>query len=145
MMGIGEPLTGSPESFPIPYTPLKPFGPAMAAMTGGVHGQGVNEQAAPSGAGGAQPGPNSVTLEEATKILGAVQKLKGAVYLLGDIVANGYTDGSVEVALEKPIDKQTIANSVKGTKLENRIRFETTIPTTGATQVAGPQALAGVR
>ena len=142
MMGMGEPLTGTAESFPIPYTPLKPFGPAVAELAGtGVHGQGANE-AALSGAGiqpGEQPGANAVTLDEATEILSGIDKLKGALYLMGDIVQRGFTEGSVQVGITKAIDKATVSNAVRGTKLAGRIVFETSIPT-GAVQVAGPKA-----
>jgi len=137
MLGMGEPVTGE-EGFPIPYTPLKPFGPAVAELAGtGVHGAAANEQAL---GGGEQPGANSITFQEAQEILSGVQKLKGGVYLIGDIVERGYTDSSVEIGLEKAIDKATITNAVRDTKLYGRIRWSSTIPTTGAMQVAGPQA-----
>jgi hypothetical protein len=142
MMGLGEPMTGQ-EGFPLPYTPLKPFGPAMAEMAGtGVHGNAATEKALTS-AGikpGEQPGANSITLQEAKDILSAIDKLKGAVYLLEDIVSSGFTESSVAVGLTKAIDKATIVNAVRGTKLANRIRFidlsSGTIPP-GSEQVAG--------
>jgi hypothetical protein len=148
MMGMGEPLTGSPESFPIPYTPLKPYGPGVAELAGtGVHGQGANE-AALSGQGitpGEQPGLNSITLEEATQILGGIKKLKGAVYLLEDIAERGFTEGSVAVGITMAGDKATISNAIRATKLAGRVRFITinagALPP-GAQQVAGTQTKA---
>jgi hypothetical protein len=146
MMGLGEPMTGT-EGFPIDYSPLKPYGPAMAQLAGtGVHGAAVDNMGAAGPLAvpaGEQGGANAITLEEATQILGAVQKLKGEVFVMGDIVERGFTDGSVEVGLTKPIDKATISNGTKGTKLQGRIRFQNTIPTTGTVKVAGPSA-AGV-
>lgn len=148
MMGMGEPLTGNPESFPIPYTPLKPYGPGVAELAGtGVHGQGANE-AALSGQGiapGEQPGPNSITLEEAQQILSGVGKLKGAVYLLEDIVERGFTEGSVAVGITNAGDKATLSNAIRATKLSGRVRFitiaEGALPP-GAMQIAGPQTKA---
>jgi hypothetical protein len=136
LMGLGEPMTGS-EGFPLPYTGLKPFGPAMAELAGtGVHGQGATEAAL----GGAQPGPNAITLQEVQDVFSSIQKLKGAVFVFGDVVDTGYTDGSVEVGLTNPGDKATIVNAVKGTKLYGKLIFSSTIPTSGTVQVAGPQA-----
>lgn len=125
VLGMGEPMTGE-EGFPIEYTPLKPYGPALAELAGsGVHGASANE-AALAGTGitpGEQPGPNAITLEEATKILSGVKKLKGAVYLLEDIVERGFTEASVAVGLTNMVDKATITNAVRKTKLYGRIRF----------------------
>lgn len=125
VMGMGEPLTGE-EGFPIPYTPLTPFGPALTELAGsGTHGAAANE-AALSGRGvapGEQPGPDSITLEEAMQILGGVPKLKGQVFLLEDITERGFTEGRVVVGLTNMIDKATITNAIRGTKLYGRIQF----------------------
>jgi hypothetical protein len=119
VMGMGEPLTGE-EGFPIPYTPLTPFGPALTELAGsGTHGAAAN-RAALSGQGiapGEQPGPSAITLEEAMQILGGVPKLKGQVFLLEDITERGFTEGRVVVGLTNMIDKATITNAIRDTKL----------------------------
>ena len=125
MMGMGEPMTGT-EGFPIEYTPLKPYGPALAELAGtGTHGASANA-AALSGQGiapGEQPGASAVTMEEAIQVLSSVGKLKGQVYLLEDIVERGFTEGSVAVGLTSMIDKATVSNAIRDTKLHGRVRF----------------------
>lgn len=123
MMGLGEPLTGSAESFPIPYTPLKPYGPAVASLAGtGTHGAAANREAlggAPEG--NALPGKTMVkaedivsALEQAVNRRGekAIDKLKGRVYLMGELATRGSTDGKVEIGITVKSDQQIITTAL---------------------------------
>ena len=141
--GMGEPVTGE-AGFPIDYTPLTPFGPALTELAGtGVHGAAANEPS--SGvAPGEQPGPGAITLDEAMQILSGIEKLKGQVFLLEDIVDRGFTEGKVVVGLTNMIDKATITNAIRTTKLYGWVRFvdiSDGVPT-GAIPVAGQVAQA---
>ena len=143
LVGMGEPVTGE-AGFPIDYTPLTPFGPALTELAGtGVHGAAANEPS--SGvAPGEQPGPGAITLDEAMQILSGIEKLKGQVFLLEDIVDRGFTEGKVVVGLTNMIDKATITNAIRTTKLYGRVRFvdiSDGVPT-GAIPVAGQVAQA---
>ena len=108
------------------YILFTPFGPALTELAGsGTHGAAAN-RAALSGQGiapGEQPGPSAITLEEAMQILGGVPKLKGQVFLLEDITERGFTEGRVVVGLTNMIDKATITNAIRDTKLYGRIQF----------------------
>jgi hypothetical protein len=121
MMGMGEPMTGN-EDFPLPYTPLKPFGPAMAEMAGtGVHGAAVDNQVAAGAQKGTMPGRTMVKAEEVTTALTAAvnrkgekatSKLKGKVYLMGEIAERGATDGKIEIGLTVAADQQVIVTAL---------------------------------
>lgn len=143
LVGMGEPVTGE-AGFPIDYTPLTPFGPALTELAGtGVHGAAANEPS--SGVTpGEQPGPGAITLDEAMQILSGIEKLKGQVFLLEDIVDRGFTEGKVVVGLTNMIDKATITNAIRTTKLYGWVRFvdiSDGVPT-GAIPVAGQVAQA---
>jgi hypothetical protein len=122
MMGMGEPASGE-EGFPLPYTELKPFNVGLDVLLG----QGQQ----PTGLEG-EMGRGAITFEEASKILAAIDKLKGQIYLTGEIVpmeygGRGATSGKVEVIVTVKLDKATVVNGVRGTVLEGRIAF-TVIP-----------------
>lgn len=140
LMGMGEPLTGQ-ENFPMEYTPVKPFGPALKELAGeGTHGGAVT-----AGEEG-MPGRTMIRLEDAQSILSQVQNLKGQVFLMGEIVpmemgGRGATDGPVEVGITNKLDKQTILNAIRDTPLFGRIQWRELPPGSQpdtAMPVAGP-------
>lgn len=112
MMGMGEPMTGQ-EGFPLPYTPLKPFNQALDKLF-------PNEE---QGAGPSDLSEEAITADEAIQILSGIQKLRGEIYLIGEIAKRGYTEGKVELAISNKLDKQTILNAVRETRLYGRITF----------------------
>jgi hypothetical protein len=115
IMGMGEPATGE-EGFPMPYTGLKPFNQAMDQLFPGEQGGGdaaLQEEA--------MPGRTVVKSEEVVEALQsatnrngepAIDKLKGQVYLVGDIVQRGWTDGKIEFAITERSDQQIIVNAL---------------------------------
>ncbi len=125
MMGVGEPLTGT-EGFPIPYTPLKPYGPALEQVTGGGQ-QGGGRLATE-----AMPGRNVVraddiiaALEKAVNRKGeqAMGKLRGKVYLMGQIAERGWTDGKIEIGITVRSDQQVITTALPEYALQKRLQF----------------------
>ena len=140
MMGMGEPLTGEPEDFPIPYTPLKPYGPAIAELAGaGTHGAAANAAAAEGGLQPeAMPGKEAVKAEDITAALEAatnrkgekaVAKLKGKVYLMGEIAERGWTDGQIEIGITVKADQQVITTALPQYAGQGLHRFRTLSPT----------------
>jgi len=121
LMGLGEPMTGEAEDFPIPYTPLSPYGPALAELAGtGTHGAAANE-AATGPQAEAMPGMNVVSaddvkaaLESAVNRKGeqAVSKLQGKVYLMGEIAQRGWTDGKIEIGITVKSDQQILTTAL---------------------------------
>jgi len=132
MMGMGEPMTGT-EGFPLPYTPLKPFGPAMATMAGtGIHGAAVDNQASAAQQKEAMPGRAVVKADEVTSALAAAvnrkgekatSKLKGKVYLMGEIAERGFTDGQIEIGLTVAADQQIIVTALPQWSSKNLLAF----------------------
>jgi hypothetical protein len=121
LMGLGEPMTGEAEDFPIPYTPLSPYGPALSELAGtGVHGAAANEGATGLQAE-AMPGMSVVksedvktALEQAVNRKGepAVSKLQGQVYLMGEIAQRGWTDGKIEIGITVKSDQQILTTAL---------------------------------
>lgn len=111
LMGMGEPLTGR-EGMPLPYENVKPYNVALEQLTGGGGGR--------SGPA-SELGPNAVSADEVVAELSKVQKLKGQVYLIGEIAQRGATEQFIELGLTDKIDKQTILNAVP--QWNGRIRF----------------------
>jgi hypothetical protein len=135
IMGMGEPATGE-EGFPMPYTGLKPFNQAMDQLFPGQQqgqppqeGQTLNDL-----------GPNAITLEEVKTALGAIGKLRGLVYIGGDIVKNGVTEGRVVLYITVKQDRGTITNAIQNTPLFGRIEF---IPIPEGEQPPGTVPLVG--
>lgn len=114
MMGVGEPATGE-EGFPLPYTVLKPFNQAMDQL---FPGQSENQQGMVN-----DLGPDAITIEEVQQAVGAVKNLKGQVFVGGDLAKSGATENRVTLYITNKLDKQTILNSVRETKLFGRIDF----------------------
>jgi hypothetical protein len=134
LMGIGEPMTEAPEDFPIPYTPLKPFGPALAELAGsGVHGASANEAAMKGGlSADAMPGMEVVKAEDVVSALEsavnrkgekATAKLRGKVYLMGDLATRGWTDGAIEIGITHKPDQQIITTALPQYAAKNLLRF----------------------
>jgi hypothetical protein len=113
MMGMGEPITGQ-EGFPIDYSPLKPYGPGTAELTGtGTPGTTPNTAA--------MPGKTMITADEIVSALEsfvnrkgekAIDKLQGSVYLMGDMATRGQTDGKIEIGITAKPDQQIITNAL---------------------------------
>ncbi len=114
MMGMGPPATGE-EGFPMDYTELRPFNQAM-------------DQILPRG-GGEEPGltddlgPDAVTVEEVQETIGSVRNLKGEVFIGGELAKNGVTEGTIVLYITNNLDKATITNAVRDTRLWSRIEF----------------------
>ena len=140
MMGMGEPITGR-ENFPIPYTPLKPFNEALQ----GLSNQGIGAPGGgPAGPGGdlrgeAAPGRTVVKAEEIVAALNeatnkrgekAATKIRGKVYLLGEIAQRGWTDGEIEIGLTVKSDQQIIVGALPQYAAARRLVFRTltTVP-----------------
>lgn len=134
MVGMGEPITGEAEDFPIPYTPLKPYGPAMAELAGtGTHGAAATEAALsdelqPE----AMPGKTVVKAEEITSALEAAvnrkgekatDKLKGMVYLMEDLATRGWTDGEIVIGITVKSDQQIITTALPQYAGQGLLRF----------------------
>lgn len=101
-MGMGEPLTGA-ENFPLPTENVLPYNQAL-------------EQLAPrdQGKGGAatELGPGALSVEEVQEALEGVQKLKGQVFIMGELAQRGATAGVIELGLTSKLDKATIINAL---------------------------------
>jgi hypothetical protein len=147
VLGMGEPLTGSAESFPIPYTPLKPFGPAVAELAGtGVHGAAANEQAL---AAETMPGKGVITadqvvsaLEQATNRRGekATDKLKGRVWLLGDLATRGFTNNKIELGISVKSDQQILTTALPQFAAQNLLVFRVmNTPPPESVEIFGPE------
>lgn len=114
IMGLGEPATGE-EGFPMSYTALKPFNQAMDQLfpgEGQEEGGMVNDM-----------GPRAVSLDEVRQAIAAIPNLKGKVYIGGELAASGVTEGSITLYITNKLDKQTILNAVRDTKMYGRIEF----------------------
>jgi len=129
MMGMGEPVTGK-ENFPIPYTPLKPFNEALRGLS--QQGVGASENAPQGPQGEALPGRNVVTADEITAALNqatnrrgekASAKIRGKVFLLGEMAQRGWTDGAIEIGLTVKSDQQIIVAALPQYAAEQRLSF----------------------
>ena len=99
-MGMGEPLTGA-ENFPLPTENVLPYNQAL-------------EQLAPEGGRGPKEelGPGATTVDEVQAALSKVQKLKGKVFIMGELAKRGSTTGTIELGITAKLDKSTIINGV---------------------------------
>lgn len=123
---LGPPLTGPPEQFPIPYTALKPFNQATDIALGKVRPGMEGLQ------GEALPGRTVVTADEVIAALNearnrkgqkTIQKLRGEVYLIGEIARRGYTDARIEFAITVKSDQQVLVNALPQWAVEGRLSF----------------------
>jgi hypothetical protein len=84
--------------------------------------------------GGAEslPGRPGVRAEDIISALGAaanrkgekaIAKLKGLVFLVGEIAERGFTDGPVEFAVTVKSDQQVIVNALPEYAAQNKLRF----------------------
>lgn len=109
--GGGQPAPGAPPASlpgPAPAPALPPGAPApppAAAPAGG-------------GPGGEDAG---LTLEDAQALFGGMSDLEGRVFLVGEIVQEGYTENDLEVALTEAGDRQTIISQAPD--LRGRVHF----------------------
>jgi hypothetical protein len=106
-MGTSAPLSGE-ENFPLPFTEVKPYAAALDVMTG------TPQPPEKMGAG-------AVSAEDVMKAVAGVQKLKGEVYLAGEIAKRGQTMGAITLALTDKLDKQTLLNALP--EYKGRIEF----------------------
>lgn len=109
-MGSGEPFTGE-QNFPLPFVNVNPYAEGLEAI------KQVQGGPSPTGQEEAMPGRTVVRAEEVAQgIMSAANrkgekaagKLKGKVYLLGEIATRGFTDGKVEIGLTVKSDAQII-------------------------------------
>ncbi len=124
--GPGAPGMPIP-AIPPPGSPGMPMPPGPAPAAGPPAPQ-AGDQTLPSAqnpgdvaAGGPYPGiptPPDIGQEGEFTLPGAVgdfsrlKKVKGRIFLVGEIVQKGSTDGPVEVDVTNPIDKSTILNGL---------------------------------
>ena len=114
-------LTGAPGPAPEPHPLLQAGAPQGALPPGPAAPQasptGAQPQPAPQPAGPAaaaqpqaqQAGGGTVTIDAATAAFQAVQGIVGRVFLVGEIVVRGQTNGDIEVALTDGADRKTLA------------------------------------
>jgi hypothetical protein len=112
MMGMGEPLTGG-ENFPIPYTAFQPYNQVGDAMFGKTGEKGPTDDRS----------ANSITVEEVQQIIAGIPNLKGQVFIGGEMVQRGSTEGKVALYITSKLDKATVVNAVRDTKLYGRLEF----------------------
>ena len=117
VMGEGQPLYGSPDNFPLPYQQITPFNAALDAMG--------NPQGAPAMSGPQEKvEPGSTSLDEVVQLLKGVKKLKGVVYVMGELASRGVTSGMIELGITVAADKGTITNALRNTSLYGRVKFQ---------------------
>lgn len=125
VMGTGEPFTGS-ENFPLPFTNVQPFAEGLEAIKGAQGGPGATAQ------GEAMPGKTVVRAEEIVQALrdavnrkgeSALAKLKGRVYLLGDLASRGFTDGKIEIGYTEQSDVQILNTALRVWTSQNMVSF----------------------
>jgi hypothetical protein len=142
VMGTGEPFTGG-ENFPLPFTNVQPFAEGLEAIKGAQGGPGATAQ------GEAMPGKTVVRAEEVVQALrdavnrrgeSALAKLKGKVYLIGDIATRGFTDGKIEFAITEKSDQQIVTNALPQYASQDMLSFRvvTSVPK-GAIAITGGQ------
>lgn len=107
----GTPGAGAPGQPPM-LAPAPAGGgtpPLPAAQT-----QGAMPSGTPPQASGPSKSDQSgqFTLDQAVEDFSSLKKIKGNIYLVGEIVQDGSTNGPIEVAVTDPIDKQTILNGL---------------------------------
>lgn len=120
----GQPGVGAPGQ-----PPMAPPGLAPAPTGGGAPPLTADTQGSmPSGSAPPVSGPSKgdtsgqFTLDQAVEDFSAIKKIKGNVYLVGEIVQDGSTDGPIEVDVTDPIDKQTLLNGLP-TPYKGQISF----------------------
>jgi hypothetical protein len=69
------------------------------------------------------PEPGAITADEVTQLIKSVKKLKGSVYLMGQIAQYGQTASTVEIGITDKLDKQTILNAIRNTPLFGKVEF----------------------
>jgi hypothetical protein len=115
VMGSGEPFTGE-ENFPLPFEQVQPYAEGLeaikAAQGGGTPATGQEE---------AMPGRTVIKADEVIQALSSATnrkgeqaqgKLKGQVYLVGEIAERGFTDSKIEFALTVKSDQQIITTAL---------------------------------
>ncbi len=140
VMGTGEPFTGE-ENFPLPFQNVQPYAEGLEAIKGAQGGGG------PVGQEEAMPGKTVIRAEEVVTALNgaanrkgenALAKLKGKVYLVGEIAERGFTDGKVEFAITVKSDQQVIVNALPQYAAQGLLTFRviTAVPK-GAIAITG--------
>jgi len=128
-MGMGEPLTGA-DNFPLPTENVLPYNQAL-------------EQLVPEGkkAGPAsEMGPDAISIDEVQEAIAGVQKLKGKVFIMGELAKRGAVTGMIELGITDKLDKATLINGMpqyKG-KLDFTILGPMDVPA-GAVQAYPPE------
>lgn len=102
VMGMGEPLSGE-ESFPLPFTKVLPFNAALSELA-------PEEEAGDDMAG---YGEEPVTVDEVAAAISQVKKLKGEVYIIGELAKRGQTSSDIALAITDKLDKQTLINALR--------------------------------
>ena len=126
--GAGAPAA-APPMLPMPPGPA-PAGAPPAPASGdqtlpGAINPGSADNAPPAGMPTPpQSAPGQFTLSGAVGDFSRIKKLKGKVYLVGEIVVKGSTDGPIEVDLTDNIDKSTIINALPD-EYDGQLTFHT--------------------
>jgi hypothetical protein len=140
-MGTGEPFTGA-ENFPLPFQNVAPYAEGLEAIKGA---QGGGAQ--PTSQEEAMPGKMMIRVQEVIQALreaknrageSALSKLKGKVYLVGEIAERGMTDGNIEFALTQKSDQQIIVTALPQYASQGMLSFRvvTAVPE-GAIPITG--------
>jgi hypothetical protein len=137
--GMPPPLPGGPgPGMPPmggPPVGLPPGGPPPGPAMGGPPGPGGQTLPVALNPGESPPTPGmpsppasapqgQFTLDGAVSDFARIKKLKGRVFLVGEIVVKGATDGPIEVDVTDPIDKQTIINGLPD-EYHGQLQFHT--------------------
>lgn len=119
-MGTGAPLTGE-EGFPLEFVDVKPYQQGMQSIEKMQGGQGE-----------ALPGKTLIKAEDIIAAITAstnrkgeqaTAKLKGRVWLIGQIAQRGWTDGNIEIAIEVKSDQQIIVSALPEYAAQNKLKF----------------------
>lgn len=103
--GLQTPPGALPPGMPAP-------GPAAPAMNPGDMGPDLGLPEVPAGAPEPPEATGQFTLQQAVDDFSRIKKLKGEVWLVGEIVQRGATDGDIEVDVTEMLDKATIINGL---------------------------------
>lgn len=121
--------TGGATALPPALAPA-PTGGGAPPLTADAQGAMPSGQAPPISGPSKGDQSGQFTLDQAVEDFSSLSKIKGNIYLVGEIVQDGSTDGPIEVDVTDPIDKQTILNGLP-TPYHGQISFHnvTAVPT----------------
>ncbi len=124
MMAPGGPMPPMPPGLPPPNSGGAP-GPEPGGQTLPIAqnpGEGLPGEPAGMPTPPQPQATGAFTLSGAVGDFSRLKKIKGRIFLVGEIVQKGATDGPVEVTITNPIDKSTIINGLPD-EYHGKIKF----------------------